>query len=102
MKDSEPKRKKNPKYTYTVFYNRIYDAFMAQKPNGSEWAVFMYTYRETVGYQGRTIDFKSVNVAHMTGHDPRTVDKAYKALHDANIIESKRTKNRRPSQLQHE
>jgi len=85
---SAPTDKKQGQYTYTTFYNHIYDAIEPRKFSGSQYAVFMYIYRQTVGYQGRSIIFKSEDVAYRTKFKVRTIDKAYKSLLEDRIIKA--------------
>jgi len=83
-----PERKKQGGYTYTRLYNHIYDAIEPRKFSGAQYAVFMYIYRQTIGYQGRSITFKSEDVAYKTRYSRKAIDKAYKSLFDDNIIKS--------------
>lgn len=81
-------RKNRSGYTYTRLYNHIYDAIEPRKFSGSQYAVFMYIYRQTIGYLGRSIIFKSEDVAYKTKYERRTIDKAYKSLLEDKIIKT--------------
>ena len=81
-------RKSQSGYTYTRLYNHIYEAIEPRKFSGAQYAVFMYIYRQTIGYQGRSIIFKTVDVAYKTKYGPRTIDKAYKSLLEDKIIKA--------------